>query len=71
MSAEVLARAFEPFYGAKGEHGTGLGLAICKQIIDGHQGTMHLESTPGAGATVILELPQANTPALAPLPLSS
>ena len=71
MSAEVLARAFEPFYSTKGERGTGLGLAICKQIIDSHQGTMHLESTPGAGTTVILELPQADTPALAPLPLSS
>src|SRR5262245_35491476 len=68
-SAEVLARAFEPFYSTKGEHGTRLGLAICKQIIDGHQGTMYLESTPGGGTTVIIELPQADTPDLAPLPL--
>jgi signal transduction histidine kinase len=69
MSAEVLARACEPFYSTKGERGTGLGLAICKQIIDGHQGTMYLESTPGAGTTVIIELPQADTSALAPRPL--
>ena len=62
MSAEVLARAFEPFYSTKGERGTGLGLAICKQIIDGHQGTMYLESTPGRGTTVIMELPQAQHP---------
>jgi signal transduction histidine kinase len=60
MSADVLARVFEPFYTTKGEHGTGLGLAICKQIIDSHQGTMHLESTPGVGTTVILEFPQAD-----------
>jgi signal transduction histidine kinase len=46
-------------------------LAICKQIIDSHQGTMHLESTPGAGTTVILKFPQADTPALAPLPCPS
>jgi PAS domain S-box-containing protein len=71
MPTEVLARAFEPFYSTKGERGTGLGLAICKQIIDGHQGTMHLESTPGAGTTVILEFPQASTPDFAPLPLPS
>src|SRR5262245_45849764 len=71
MSAEVLARAFEPFYSTKGERGTGLGLAICKQIIDSHQGTMHLESTLSAGTTVILEFPQADTPAIAPLPLPS
>ena len=69
MSAEVLARAFEPFYSTKGERGTGLGLAICKQIIDSHQGTMHLESTPGGGTTVIMEFPQADTPDLSPLPL--
>ena len=62
MSAEVLARAFEPFYSTKGERGTGLGLAICKQIIDSHQGTMCLESTPGGGTTVIMELPQARHP---------
>ena len=60
MSAEVLTRAFEPFYSTKGESGTGLGLAICKQIIDSHQGTMSLESTPGGGTTVILEFPQAD-----------
>ena len=69
MSAEVLAHACEPFYSTKGERGTGLGLAICKQIIDGHQGTMYLESTPGRGTTVIIELPQADTPDLAPRPL--
>ena len=62
MSAEVVARACEPFYSTKGERGTGLGLAICKQIIDGHQGTMHLESMPGGGTTVIMELPQARHP---------
>jgi PAS domain S-box-containing protein len=62
MSAEVLARAFEPFYSTKGERGTGLGLAICKRIIEGHQGTMYLESTPGEGTTVIIELPQARQP---------
>jgi PAS domain S-box-containing protein len=59
MSAEVLARAFEPFYSTKGERGTGLGLAICKRIIEGHQGMMYVESTPGGGTTVIMELPQA------------
>jgi PAS domain S-box-containing protein len=69
MSVEVLARACEPFYSTKGERGTGLGLAICQQIIDSHQGTMHLTSTPGAGTTVIIEFPQADTTDLSPLPL--
>ena len=60
MSAEILARVCEPFYTTKGDPGTGLGLAICKQIIDSHQGVMVLESTPGVGTTVIVELPQAD-----------
>src|SRR5262245_3192770 len=68
MSAEVLARACEPFYSTKGERGTGLGLAICQQILDSHQGTLQLASTPGKGTTVVVELPQADPPDLAPLP---
>src|SRR5262249_34949244 len=68
MSTEVLARACEPFYSTKGERGTGLGLAICQQIIDSHQGVMHLTSTPGAGTTVTIEFPQADTSGLSPLP---
>ena len=66
MSAEVLGRVFEPFYSTKGERGTGLGLAICRQILDSHQGTIRLESTPGVGTTVILELPQADLTTLSP-----
>ncbi len=71
MSAEVLARAFEPFYSTKGERGTGLGLAICKQIIDSHQGTMSVESMPGRGTTVIVEFPPADITDLPPLSLPS
>ena len=64
ISAEVLARACEPFYSTKGERGTGLGLAICQQIIASHHGTMQLASTPGVGTTVIVEFPQAAPPDL-------
>ncbi len=67
MSADVLAYACEPFYSTKGERGTGLGLAICKQIIDSHQGTMSLESTPGVGTTVTVEFLQADSTDLPPL----
>jgi PAS domain S-box-containing protein len=68
MSAKVLARAREPFYSTKGERGTGLGLAICQQILDTHQGTLHLTSTPGVGTAVIVELLQADPTDLAPRP---
>jgi PAS domain S-box-containing protein len=60
LSKEAMANAFEPFFSTKGEKGTGLGLAICKQIIDQHQGHMRLESTPGAGTTVIIDFRQAD-----------
>jgi PAS domain S-box-containing protein len=66
MSDEVLKRVFEPFYSTKGERGTGLGLAICKQILDHHQGTIQLESTPGLGTTVMIQLPQADITTLSP-----
>ena len=69
MAADVLARACEPFYSTKGERGTGLGLAICKQIIDRHQGTIYLASTPGVGTTVTVEFPQDDITDLPPLAL--
>jgi PAS domain S-box-containing protein len=56
METAALERAFEPFYTTKGHSGTGLGLAICKQIIETHRGNMVLESTPGDGTTVHLDL---------------
>jgi PAS domain S-box-containing protein len=59
MSAEALEKAFRPFYSTKGNKGTGLGLAICKQIIDQHHGTIHLDSAPHVGTTVSMTLQQA------------
>lgn len=56
MESATLARVFEPFYTTKGDQGTGLGLAICKQIIDRYGGTLRLESAPGHGTTVMIDL---------------
>lgn len=60
MGAAEAERVFEPFYTTKGERGTGLGLAICRQIIEDHEGSIRLDSTPGAGTTVTIELLQAD-----------
>ncbi len=54
---EVMPRIFEPFFTTKpiGE-GNGLGLDIVRKIIDKHQGTIAVESRPGA-TTFTITLP--------------
>jgi two-component system NtrC family sensor kinase len=58
MTPEVLAKAFEPFFTTKAK-GTGLGLPICKKIVEAHKGSITLDSQPGKGTRVRVELPQA------------
>jgi two-component system NtrC family sensor kinase len=70
MSADDLARAFEPFYSTKGERGSGLGLTMCRQLIERHGGMIRLDSTPGIGTTVTLILPQANRVEMGEKPLA-
>jgi len=47
---------FTPFYTDK-HRGTGLGLAIVRNIIDGHGGTIAVQSRQGEGATFTITLP--------------
>ena len=62
---------FKKFYRAsnakKAQKGTGLGLFVCKQIIEGHHGTIWFESVPDVGTTFFFTLPisEAVTPSLA------
>ncbi len=66
MSERQIARAFDPFFTTKPPGaGTGLGLWICKQVIQGHGGTIRLDSRAGAGTTVTITLPCEQKPALA------
>ena len=62
MAASALEHAFEPFFTTKMSAGTGLGLAICQQIIESYHGSIAMESTPGEGTTVTIDLLQAHTP---------
>ena len=58
MGDKVRARVFEPFYTTKpaGE-GTGLGLSLSRSIVEGFEGTIRVQSTPGEGATFEVCLP--------------
>jgi C4-dicarboxylate-specific signal transduction histidine kinase len=49
-------RVLEPFFTTKGE-GRGLGLLLCRGILRSHEGTLHVESETGQGATFTVELP--------------
>jgi signal transduction histidine kinase len=55
---DQLFKVFNPFYTTKppGE-GVGLGLSITATIIEGHRGTIHLESEEGRGAKAVIQLP--------------
>jgi signal transduction histidine kinase/CheY-like chemotaxis protein len=58
MSAEVCARAQEPFFTTKGKgEGTGLGLATASTIAERHGGRLEITSQTGVGTTVEVFLP--------------
>ncbi len=42
---------------SNGAGGTGLGLAICKEIVDAHGGTIHVENGESGGARFVVVLP--------------
>jgi two-component system, LuxR family, sensor kinase FixL len=54
---ERIFRPFERLHGVNEYEGTGMGLAICKNIVEGHRGTITAESQLGQGACFIFTLP--------------
>ena len=56
MTQEELNRAFDDFYTTK-PGGTGLGLSIVRRLVLDANGTLRVETEPGAGSKFIVELP--------------
>jgi two-component system nitrogen regulation sensor histidine kinase NtrY len=56
LTEEECARLFTPYYTTK-QHGTGLGLAIVQSVVSDQGGKISVTSTPGSGATFVVELP--------------
>jgi signal transduction histidine kinase len=57
MSPATLERLFASFFSTKGHRGTGLGLMVTRKLIEEHQGSINVTSTPGKGTTFTVMLP--------------
>jgi signal transduction histidine kinase len=62
MTTEEAGKIFNDFYTTK-EGGTGLGLSIVRRLVMDVQGTIGVDSSPGRGTRIIIEIPAgASTP---------
>jgi signal transduction histidine kinase len=61
LTAELLARAFEPYVSTK-KRSSGLGLSLVRDIALQHGGSVVLEDRPGGGVRAVLALPVEGAP---------
>jgi len=58
LDRTALGRLFDPFYTTRSdEGGLGLGLSVAHRIVTDHGGEIRVDSRPGEGTTVTVELP--------------
>jgi signal transduction histidine kinase len=56
-----LAKIFDPYFTTKqSKSGTGLGLYITKKVVEDHNGSIKVDSTPQVGTTFTIRLPLLN-----------
>jgi len=53
----MMGHLFELFHSTKGNRGTGIGLAVTKKIVEEHEGSITVKSSPGEGTTFTVKLP--------------
>ena len=56
IAADETARIFDDFYTTK-EGGTGLGLSIVRRLVMDLHGTLGVDSAPGRGTRIIIDIP--------------
>jgi signal transduction histidine kinase len=61
ITSEQMAKIFDPYFTTKqGKSGTGLGLYITKKVVEDHNGSIKVDSTPDVGTTFTIRLPLLN-----------
>jgi two-component system, NtrC family, sensor kinase len=57
IAPSMMKHLFELFHSTKGNRGTGLGLAVTKKIVEEHEGSISVKSSPEEGTTFTMRLP--------------